>query len=411
MRFFSHDAKESNDDDRTRDGEPSAVPQQRTGSPWSDGPDADAPDAEPAARERADDTDETAAEAPPFHEPSPQPTAFGASTVGGAVAASAMANPLNDTWQATDRDAAADSGVGDDRSVAPGDGAVAEDAAPEDAGPDGAVSDGAGPDAGPGGTEPTGAYRVHPDSPEARPGSTASGAATPSGDADAQNPSAADEQVDVALEDDGTFGDPQAVDPATGRPLEHGAATGPDTGLRDDGGFDDPTVVDPATEQPLADPAAGTDAGLRDDGGFDDPTVVDPAARPDRPAEDPTPADTADSVPVVATVPAPAAAQAGGSAPTDGRPGSVPEPGGERLFADADAQGFRDRWRDVQLRFVDSPKEATAEAASLVDDAVDRLTAGLRAQKDRFSGDSDDTERLRVELRGYRDLLNRVLNL
>ena len=48
----------------------------------------------------------------PFHEPGAQPTAFGASTVGGAVAASATANPQNDSWDVTDRDTAADSGVG-----------------------------------------------------------------------------------------------------------------------------------------------------------------------------------------------------------------------------------------------------------------------------------------------------------
>ena len=73
---------------------------------------------------------------------------------------------------------------------------------------------------------------------------------------------------------------------------------------------------------------------------------------------------------------------------------------------------FRERWREVQLRFVDSPKEATAEAAGLVDEVVDRLAASLREQKGRLAGDgTDDTEKLRVELRGYRDMLNRILDL
>jgi hypothetical protein len=77
-----------------------------------------------------------------------------------------------------------------------------------------------------------------------------------------------------------------------------------------------------------------------------------------------------------------------------------------------DAQSFQERWRDVQLRFVDSPKEATAEAAKLVDEAVDKLADSLRSQKGQFGGESsEDTEKLRVELRGYRDILNRIIAL
>ena len=66
----------------------------------------------------------------------------------------------------------------------------------------------------------------------------------------------------------------------------------------------------------------------------------------------------------------------------------------------------------MQLRFVDSPKEATSEAAQLVDEAVDKLTASLKSQKNALTGDhGEDTEKLRVELRGYRDILNRILSL
>ena len=57
-------------------------------------------------------------------------------------------------------------------------------------------------------------------------------------------------------------------------------------------------------------------------------------------------------------------------------------------------------------------KEATSEAARLVDEAVDKLTASLKSQKEALSGDNgEDTEKLRVELRGYRDILNRILDL
>ena len=67
----------------------------------------------------------------------------------------------------------------------------------------------------------------------------------------------------------------------------------------------------------------------------------------------------------------------------------------------------------MQLRFVDSPKEATTEAAGLVDEVLEKLSASLREQKNKLGGEGsdDDTERLRVQLRGYRDLMNRILDL
>jgi hypothetical protein len=39
------------------------------------------------------------------------------------------------------------------------------------------------------------------------------------------------------------------------------------------------------------------------------------------------------------------------------------------------------------------------------------VTANLKAQKDTLLSDSDDTEKLRLELRGYREILNKVLSL
>ncbi len=95
----------------------------------------------------------------------------------------------------------------------------------------------------------------------------------------------------------------------------------------------------------------------------------------------------------------------------EARPGSVTGPDLGSLFAEEDAASFHERWRDVQLRFVDDPKEATLEAARLVDEAVEKLTASLRAQREAFATGSEDTERLRIELRGYRDILNRILSL
>jgi hypothetical protein len=108
-------------------------------------------------------------------------------------------------------------------------------------------------------------------------------------------------------------------------------------------------------------------------------------------------------------MPLAAAASAPGG---DKLPGSVTEPDVGKIFSAEDAQSFQDRWRDVQLRFVDGPKDATTEAAALLDEVVDKLASSLRAQKESLSqGSSDETEQLRVELRGYREILTRVLAL
>jgi hypothetical protein len=165
-----------------------------------------------------------------------------------------------------------------------------------------------------------------------------------------------------------------------------------DPALKDAGDFDDPTAVDPATDRPLD--TDEPDAGERT-------PVTDTTTEPDRD-------DVAAREAVPVPVPVGAADTTAGTA---AKPGSVTEPNLGSLFGEADAQSFHERWRDVQLRFVDSPREATTEAARLVDEAVDKLTASLKAQKGAVSGESDDTEQLRVALRGYRDILNRILGL
>ncbi|MGW4467522.1 hypothetical protein [Micromonospora sp. NPDC004704] len=81
--------------------------------------------------------------------------------------------------------------------------------------------------------------------------------------------------------------------------------------------------------------------------------------------------------------------------------------------------GLRDRWRDVQLRFVDDPQAALGEARDLVGEAVESLTSALAAQRDRLDGghdggagadDAGETERIRLSIRRYRDFLDRVLD-
>jgi len=96
-------------------------------------------------------------------------------------------------------------------------------------------------------------------------------------------------------------------------------------------------------------------------------------------------------------------------------PGDVPAEAVPTLLAADTSQGLRDRWREVQLGFVDDPRAAARDAQQLVDDALEALSAALAEQKNRLggwgTGDAGDTENLRVVVRRYRDFLDRVLGL
>ncbi|MEU4419362.1 hypothetical protein AB0F81_01970 [Actinoplanes sp. NPDC024001] len=297
MRFFSNEAKDNAEErdpaDSTVQSEPVAVPPQRAGSPWQHAP-----------AEAADDPDR-----PPVHEPAPQPTAFGASTVGGAVAASAAAGPHDTASPATDRTTDAASGVADDRTV-------------------------------PLNSTPTADRTDDVDK------------TVPLGSTTAEKPGTADDEVAWT-----------------------GSATHPETHKDKD-------------DSPV-------DLALEDHGTFDDPKVADEVrTEAETPAEsdkDREGAERAERADEAAAMAAPA-----GPAP---------------FFPTADTQALRERWRDVQLRFVDDPKGATAEAAGLVDEAVDKLTSALRDQRGSLSKGTEDTEALRVELRSYRDILDRLLGL
>jgi len=259
--------------------------------------------------------------------------------------------------------------------------------------------------------------------------------------------------ADGTLKDDGTFDSPRAVEPATGEPLSDRDTGSPadsaltdretDTGRETDTDRDVDADLDADTDRetgsysetdPDADPDRVTDpdratGGDTPTGTADTDTFADAGTAPvttDRSETatdtDATPVDAddasaspagspVDAVPVAAAVAVPAAATAGtGSAAAGTGSATGTDPASpDRLFADSDA--FAGRFREIQLRFVDSPKDATAEAAALVAEAVDQLTSALNEQKNRLASDSDDTEKLRVELRGYRDLMNRLLAL
>lgn len=86
-----------------------------------------------------------------------------------------------------------------------------------------------------------------------------------------------------------------------------------------------------------------------------------------------------------------------------------PEPGGYGTAGTASTMGlgldeYRTRFADAQSRFIDDPKGAVEEARSVVEQAVDRLMESVRSD----AGGTDDTEQMRVAMRRYRDLFDRL---
>ncbi|QLQ37507.1 hypothetical protein [Micromonospora robiginosa] len=287
-----------------------------------------------------------------FHEPAPLPTAFGAATVGDAVAASAMAGGRPED----ERDAR-----GEDTAV-PGDGAPGRTDALDDERAD-----------------PTAGDRLHDRdrwAAEHRDGDLDG-----DGDRDGSVAGAHADRDDTLgdVEDrDGTLAADTDRDGVPDRDRDDAVAAGA-VGY----GSPEPGLVDPDAEPVTADAT-----GRHHD-------TVDP--------------ETATAAAGTVAGGAAGAALAGADRPT---PGAVPDDAAT-LFAPDAAQGFRDRWRDVQLRFVDDPKAAVGEAESLVEEAIEALSTALREQRTKLGtwqeSGSSDTEQLRVAVRGYRDFLDRVL--
>jgi hypothetical protein len=97
-------------------------------------------------------------------------------------------------------------------------------------------------------------------------------------------------------------------------------------------------------------------------------------------------------------------------------PGDVEAEPVRDLWPENAVAGLRDRWRDIQLRFVDDPASAARDADSLVGEAIDNLTMSLGDQRTELarwqqSDSTDDTEQLRVAVQRYRGFLDKLLDL
>jgi len=109
--------------------------------------------------------------------------------------------------------------------------------------------------------------------------------------------------------------------------------------------------------------------------------------------------------------------QAGGQPQDGGQPAeTAPADGREDLMGHHQAGEFRDRWRQVQSRFVDDPRAAVREADALVAETMQALAASfaderrnLEAQWSRSEGEAA-TEQLRQALRRYRSFFERLLS-
>ncbi|MEU7868627.1 hypothetical protein [Dactylosporangium sp. NPDC049140] len=101
--------------------------------------------------------------------------------------------------------------------------------------------------------------------------------------------------------------------------------------------------------------------------------------------------------------------------PAGSTPGSVDVTAVGAIWADGAADGLRERWRELQLRFIDEPRSVADEADALVGEALDTITNSLQAQRRELANwqnePGDDTERLRAAVRGYRDYLDRLLGM
>ncbi|WP_329399638.1 hypothetical protein OHA45_33690 [Streptomyces lydicus] len=101
---------------------------------------------------------------------------------------------------------------------------------------------------------------------------------------------------------------------------------------------------------------------------------------------------------------------AGGAA---GR-GTSDEEEAPQLLSDKDADGFRDRWQEIQNRFVDDPREAVHGADALVAEVMQTLATTFADHKQSLEGqwnrgEQVDTEGLRLALRHYRSFFHRLL--
>lgn len=84
------------------------------------------------------------------------------------------------------------------------------------------------------------------------------------------------------------------------------------------------------------------------------------------------------------------------------------------LLASDEGSGFQERWKEIQVRFVDEPQTAVHDADRLVAELMQQLTNTFAGERDRLEAEWEQgadvsTEDLRQVLRHYRSFFNRLL--
>ncbi|QGZ47263.1 hypothetical protein GPZ77_01510 [Streptomyces sp. QHH-9511] len=204
---------------------------------------------------------------------------------------------------------------------------------------------------------------------------------------------------------------PLAPPPAPPAPAPPAPAAPPVTGTAD-------TPVTPLSASPLsAAPSEDRGATGRSGGSRHDTPAVTPAAPRGRSGADPLTHDGDGDLPANGARPADGRVSGSGHSPGQGHGGSgTPEP----LLGDADRTRLAERLHHALAGFVDSPRDSVAEAAEVLDEVEKELIASLQDRRTALragwqgNGDSggrraSDTEQLRLTLRTYREVTERLL--
>ena len=80
-----------------------------------------------------------------------------------------------------------------------------------------------------------------------------------------------------------------------------------------------------------------------------------------------------------------------------------------------DPEELHEQWAAIQSTFVDDPRGSVTAGAALISETITALVASVkereRGLRDEWDRDGVDTEGLRIALRSYRGLLDRLVRL
>ena len=86
----------------------------------------------------------------------------------------------------------------------------------------------------------------------------------------------------------------------------------------------------------------------------------------------------------------------------------------EPLVSASDGERFKDRWEQIQVRFVDEPQASVRDADALVQELMQRFADSFAQERARLEeqwerGEQASTEDLRTALQQYRSFFRRLL--